>query len=158
MLNYVSYSTKIVAYWDLPDNYERGSRYEVSLCGKTVGKTECCHLHVEGLTPATDYSLSVSMINPDGESFLLGEMDVRTEAIRRRINVTDAPYNAVGDGVTMNTERLQRAIDDCKPGECVYVPAGDYMTGSLFLHSDMELYLEKGAVIHGTQNVLISIK
>ena len=153
MINYVPYSNKIVVYWDLPDNFVRGSRYEVALAGKVLGECETCHMHVDSLAPSTDYTVSVAMITPSGERFELGTLSCTTEGIRKRIDVSKPPYNAVGDGVTLNTERLQRAIDDCGVGECVYVPAGDYMTGSLFLHSDMELYLERGAIIHGTKCV-----
>ncbi len=153
MINYVPYSNKIVVYWDLPDNFVRGSRYEVALAGKVLGECETCHMHVDSLAPSTDYTVSVAMITPSGERFELGTLSCTTEGIRKRIDVSKPPYNAVGDGVTLNTERLQRAIDDCGVGECVYVPAGDYMTGSLFLHSDMELYLDRGAIIHGTKCV-----
>ena len=65
--------------------------------------------------------------------------------------ITDNPYHAVGDGKTMNTERIQKAIDECPAGGQVYIPAGVFLTGALRLHSDMELYLEKGAVLQGTQ-------
>lgn len=153
MISYVPYAEKIVVYWDLPDNFVRGSRYEITLDGKRTLTCETCHIHIDGLLPESNYKVDVSLVLPSGEKFALGGIDCRTETVRRRIDVTKAPYNAVGDGVTMNTERLQRAIDDCQPGECVYVPRGDYMTGSLFLHSDMELYLEGGAIIHGTKNV-----
>lgn len=64
------------------------------------------------------------------------------------INVMD--YGAAGDGVTLDTEALQQAIDDADTGACVIIPAGRYLTGSLFLHSNMKLYLEKDAVLLGS--------
>ncbi len=66
-----------------------------------------------------------------------------------RIDVRD--YGALGDGSTLNTLALQKAIDACAGGE-VYVPSGTYLTGALRLHSDMSVYLEKGAVLQGTDN------
>ena len=40
------------------------------------------------------------------------------------IDVTAEPYNAVGDGKTINTTTLQRAINDCKDNEALYFPKG----------------------------------
>ena len=152
MINYVAYPKRLVLYWDLPDEFAPGDLYRVSLGDKTIDTTAECHLEVGGLEPERDYELSVSLLH--GESVIpLGSKLCKTERERRRIDVTKPPYNAVGDGVTLNTAALQRAIDDCAPDECVYLPAGDFMTGSLFLHSDMELYLERGAILHGTENV-----
>jgi len=50
----------------------------------------------------------------------------------------------------MDTAALQSAIDACGPGEEVFLPAGDYKTGALRLHSDMALHLDRDAVLHGT--------
>jgi len=79
-----------------------------------------------------------------------GELRLTTEKMSGRIDVTQAPYCAAGDGKTMDTAAIQKALDDCGPGETVYFPAGTYLTGALRLHSDMELYLEEGATLQGT--------
>lgn len=79
-----------------------------------------------------------------------GELTVRTTPTKQKLDVTAAPYFAVGDGKTLNTAALQKAMDDCRENECVYFPAGIYMTGALRLHSNMELYLDEGAVLQGT--------
>jgi len=42
-------------------------------------------------------------------------------------NVRQAPYNAAGNGISDDTDALQSAIDDCPPGQVVYVPAGNYL-------------------------------
>ncbi|MBQ2803095.1 MAG: glycoside hydrolase family 28 protein [Lachnospiraceae bacterium] len=80
-------------------------------------------------------------------------LKLRTKAAKKRLDVTKAPYNAVGDGKTMNTRRLQQALDDCREDEEVYLPRGSYLTGALRLHSNTELYLEEGAVLQGTDVV-----
>lgn len=63
-------------------------------------------------------------------------------------NILD--YGAVPDGLTLNTRAIQAAIDHCGPGETVLVPAGTYLTGAIFLHSDMALRLEEGAILLGS--------
>lgn len=47
-----------------------------------------------------------------------------------QVNVKDAPYNAVGDGVTDDTAAIQAAIDVCTNiGGTVYFPDGVYVIG-----------------------------
>jgi len=66
--------------------------------------------------------------------------------------ITD--YGACGDGSTLNTAAIQRALDDCgKTGGTVLVPPGIYLTGTLWLHSNTELHLEKGAVLLGSPDL-----
>ena len=71
---------------------------------------------------------------------------------KKKIDITQAPYFAVGDGKTINTEKIQRALSACKENEIVYIPKGVYLTGALDVHSDTELYLEEGAILQGTEN------
>ena len=61
---------------------------------------------------------------------------------------------AVGDGQTLDSHALQSAIDLCagRGGGTVYLPAGQYLTGSLFLRDNITLYLDSGAVILGSEN------
>lgn len=51
------------------------------------------------------------------------------------------------------TEAIQRAIDMCEAGGTVYVPKGEYISGALFLKSDITLYLEKGARLMGSGDI-----
>ncbi len=56
-------------------------------------------------------------------------------------------FGAVADGKTLATAAIQAAIDTCHAngGGRVTVPAGTYLTGSLFLKDHVELHLEHGA-------------
>ncbi len=65
-------------------------------------------------------------------------------------NVTD--YGATGDGQTADTRAIQSAIEACNRagGGTVYFPAGTYVTGSLFLCSNITLYLDAGATLAGS--------
>lgn len=139
-MRYIPEENAIIIYWDLPEDFQEGEEYSLTLDGREY-KTQKCHLRVTDLTPDTEYIARWS------HKDTVKELTVRTLPVRERVNVLD--FGAVGDGETLNTEALQRAIDSCQGG-VVYLPEGDYMTGSLFLHSDMELYLEKGAILHGT--------
>lgn len=142
MLSFISTDNSITLYWDLPENYEKKGKFTVICNGEELAQTEKTHIIVKGLKEDCEYSFSVEGI---------GEILCKTEKIKYRIDITKPPYCAVGDGKTLNTEKIQRAIDDCKKGQCVYVPEGVFLTGSLRLHSDMELYIEKDATIKGTE-------
>ncbi len=63
-------------------------------------------------------------------------------------------YGAAGDGRTLDMPALQSAIDAChrKGGGMVFFPAGKYLTGTLFLHSEVHLHLDSGAVVQGSEN------
>ncbi|KAK4363589.1 hypothetical protein RND71_018830 [Anisodus tanguticus] len=66
-------------------------------------------------------------------------------------------FGAVGDGETLNTVAFQNAIFYLKSfadkgGAQLYVPAGRWLTGSIKLTSHLTLFLEKEAVILGSQD------
>ena len=63
-------------------------------------------------------------------------------------------FGAVGDGVAMDTATLQAAIDACTQagGGTVWVPAGNYVAGTLHLKSNVTLSLDHGAAILGSQD------
>ncbi len=71
----------------------------------------------------------------------------------KEYNVLD--YGATADGVKLNTEIIQRAIDDATEGGGIVVfPAGKYLTGTLYLKSNVSIRLEKGAVLLGSTDLI----
>lgn len=72
------------------------------------------------------------------------------EHARSDYNIAD--YGAIGDGRTVNTIAIQRAVDSCSlhGGGRIVVPPGDFVTGSVRLFSNMELHLEAGAQLTGS--------
>lgn len=65
-------------------------------------------------------------------------------------------FGAVGDnGQTNNAEAINKAIEYCSQngGGQVNVPAGKYMTGTIFLKSNVTLFLSKGAVLVGSSQL-----
>ena len=66
-------------------------------------------------------------------------------------NITE--FGAVGDSVTVNTEAIQRAIDQCfeKGGGTVLVPEGVFSSGAIFLKENVNLQVEKGGKLRGVE-------
>src|SRR5690242_11326699 len=67
-------------------------------------------------------------------------------------NVRD--FGAIPDGQTTTTKQLQAAIDAAAKagGGTVLVPAGNYVTGTLWLRSNINLCIDAGATLLGSQN------
>jgi polygalacturonase len=64
-------------------------------------------------------------------------------------------YGAVGDGKTVNTKAIQAALDACGKagGGTVVVPAGCFVTGTIWLRSHVELHLSQGAVLKASPDL-----
>ncbi|MEP6924067.1 MAG: glycosyl hydrolase family 28 protein [Pyrinomonadaceae bacterium] len=70
-------------------------------------------------------------------------------------NYDISEYGALGDGKTVNTKALQSAIDACHAngGGDVIVPTGVFIIGTVYLKSNVHLYLQSGAIIRGSGNL-----
>ncbi|WP_346863792.1 glycoside hydrolase family 28 protein [uncultured Draconibacterium sp.] len=65
-----------------------------------------------------------------------------------------ADYGAVADGKTLTTEAIQKTIDAAAEagGGKVIFPAGTYLSGALFVKSNVNLHIDEGVVIQAVQN------
>ena len=151
MIKKIIFHDKIVLYWDRQDEYEKGYLYCIKYALETVyiDKTHFTITKKDYMDKS--FAVSVCLVDANGEVVKsLANETVSFATAKNRIDITKAPYFAVGDGQTLNTQAIQQAIDDCSKDECVYFPAGTFLTGALNLHSDMELYVDEGAVLQGS--------
>ncbi|KAG6764909.1 hypothetical protein POTOM_032398 [Populus tomentosa] len=86
-----------------------------------------------------------------------GECGFKPSLKPRPHSVSILEFGAVGDGKTLNTLAFQNAIFYLKSftdkgGAQLYVPPGKWLTGSFSLTSHLTLFVEKGAVILGSQD------
>ncbi len=67
----------------------------------------------------------------------------------RTFNITNAPYNAIGDGTNINTTNIQAAINDCTSagGGTIVVPPGIFLCGPITLGKSDNLLLTNGALL-----------
>src|SRR5581483_7915501 len=61
-------------------------------------------------------------------------------------------YGATGDGKTLDTPAINKAIDAASAagGGTVFFSAGTYLSGSIHLKSNVTLFLDSGAVIQAS--------
>ena len=68
-------------------------------------------------------------------------------------NVTD--FGAAADGKTLDTKAIQAAVDSCSQsgGGTVFLLAGTYLSGTIYLKDHVRLKLAQGSVLLGSTNV-----
>lgn len=54
-------------------------------------------------------------------------------------------FGAIGDAKTLNTKSIQNAVDACNKngGGTVLIPTGIFMTGTIYLKSNVNLFFRK---------------
>lgn len=144
-------------FWRKPDYAVEAGYYKVYIDGKECGETKKTHFSINKLKPNSKYRVKVEYIEntksgKTGKAVKLDKVSFITTKEKKIIDITKAPYNASGDGKTMNTKAFQMAIDEAGPKDRIYIPKGVFLTGSLHLHSNLEIYLDEDAVIKGTDN------
>lgn len=72
--------------------------------------------------------------------------------IAKEFNVMD--FGSVGDGEHLETQHIQNAINKAnETGGIVVFPAGTYLSGTIYLKSNVSLRLDKGATLLGSTNL-----
>ena len=119
--------------YDTPDN--------VYINGDLAAQTAADETYytAENLEPDTEYMVKVTAVTADDENTVINT-PIRTDKKGNVHNVLDEPYNAKGDGETLDTDAIQSAIDSCETNDIVLIPEGyTFLTGALDLKSNMTL-------------------
>lgn len=99
---------------------------------------------LNNLTPGTEYSIFIEDTESKAKSPVIS---IKTKLESAVVNILD--FGAVGDGNHVNTAFIQAAIQVCPAFGRVIIPKGTYLTGPLFLKSNITLELEEGSVLLG---------
>jgi exo-poly-alpha-galacturonosidase len=171
-------SDSVFLLWQRPAKDDDAAYYNIYANGKLVGSTkeaqdtyagremkqfqaensalcgDLLRIHsyeVSGLQPGTSYAFTVRAVGKDGtESGDSTAVTQQTNAAPAVIKAVD--YGAVGDGRTVNTAALQKAIDAVPAGGVLEIPKGTFMSGAINLKSNMTLQLDEGAVLMESSN------
>lgn len=141
-------SDEVTLIWQKPDDTPIAT-YQVRQDGRTIGSTDKPYFTVRDLSAEHDYVFSVQAeIRGTKTSAVVGRVTVHTPAAEPSVSVT--AFGAKGDGRTDNTRAIQQCIEACPRNGVVEIPAGVFVSGALFLKSDMTLQIDAGGVLQGS--------
>ena len=137
------FSRSITIERDNNDRFETEDECIVSVNGKEYARTKRNVITIDGLKPSNKYDISICK---EGENdYNMHTVQTRPESFL--LNVRS--FGAAGDGVHNDTSAIQAAVMGCPDDGTVYVPAGTYLTGPIFLKSHMTLWIDEGAILLG---------
>jgi len=135
--------SSITLIWSKPDNYENIVGYNVYQDGSLVGNTKkLFYAARDSIEPGKTYEFYVTSVDASGaESEPGNKIEVSALPKMEVFDVTD--YGAVGDGKTVDTIAIQKAIYACTEGGKVLIPEGKtFLSGALFLKNDMTFQID----------------
>jgi exo-poly-alpha-galacturonosidase len=155
--------------WEKPEDYQEITDFNVYMNGKKIGSSlkdnngpakayidnfyenidkDDFHVDilihnfmVENLKPNKSYEFYVTSVNAEGiESTPSNKVVGKTTAVPEIFNIVD--FGATPDDETKDTKAIQAAIDAATPGAKVLIPEGKFISGELWLKSDMTLQVD----------------
>ena len=145
-------SNSITLLWNKPVDYKAVVGYDIYLNGSCVGFSKITNYTINGLKPNKNYSVSIVSKDVKGKkSEASKSITVKTKPQGKVFNILD--YGAKADSGIVNTRAIQKAIDACSVGGTVLIPSGTFVSGALFLKSNMTLYIAKGGVLKGSAKI-----
>ncbi len=146
MVYYVAYDEELRIWWDARYDKAEGMRYKLTVDGRNCVYTNNIYYNFKNLEGGQEYSFDIQVV--DQEDRVIGKTEhlvCSTLPKRKRVDITKAPYHAIGDGRTDNTEAIQRALKDCPSGCELYVPMGVYLCNQVSFSGDINIRFDVGA-------------
>ncbi len=83
------------------------------------------------------------------KTFSWNNLPVISKPVFKKDTFNIVKYRAVADGIYLNTDAINTAINDCSKngGGVVLIPAGLWLSGPIYLKSGVNLHLKQGAFL-----------
>ncbi|MEH7304609.1 fibronectin type III domain-containing protein [Neobacillus drentensis] len=159
----------ITLVWEKPEHYSDIVDFNVYMNGEKIGSAlkdnsgpakayidnfykniDKDHFHVDilihnfmvdNLKPNKSYEFYVTSVNAEGvESAPSNKIVGKTTAVPEVFSIVD--FGATPNDQTKDTEAIQAAIDAATPGSKVLIPEGKFISGEIWLKSDMTLQVD----------------
>ncbi|MFY7964289.1 MAG: glycoside hydrolase family 28 protein [Chitinophagaceae bacterium] len=93
--------------------------------------------------------LNVFVVNTSAQNFKI------TQPTFKKDTFNIVKYGAIADGVTLNTNAIQKTIDACnkKGGGVVLIPGGFWLTAPIVLKSNVNLHIKRDAILQFTDDL-----
>jgi polygalacturonase len=143
-------SDEVTLLWEKPDLALKGADFELFCDNRLVATTAKTHYTMRGLAPESAHTFSVRLKGEPQPAGLKPGEEVRIKTPAKETVVSIEKFGAVGDGKTLNTKAIQAAIDACPVNGVVEIPRGVFLSGALYLKSDMTLHLAADGVLKGS--------
>ncbi|WP_449540153.1 fibronectin type III domain-containing protein [Ferdinandcohnia sp. Marseille-Q9671] len=159
----------ITLVWEKPENYSDIVDFNVYMNGKKIGsalkdnsgpakdyidnfyenidkdnfhtKILIHNFMVSDLKPNKSYEFYVTSVTADGvESLPSNKITGKTTKVPEVFNITD--FGATPDDETKDTVAIQAAIDAATPGSKIVIPTGKFISGELWLKSEITLQVD----------------
>ena len=124
-------------WWDERKGADLSGKYKITVNNGACVYTKKVYYNFKNLEQEKEYTFKVDCFDASGN--MLGEPEyysVKMPVAQTAIDVTKAPYFAVGDGKTDNTAAIERAFKDCTRRNYVYFPLGVYICKKAFTLND----------------------
>lgn len=144
-------SSSITLLWNKPVEYKSVVGYDIYVNGKNIGFSKITNYTINGLKPNSFFKISIVAKDVNGKkSENCKPITVKTKLQGKVFNILN--YGAKADSGIVNTRAIQKAINACSEGGTVLIPSGTFVSGALFLKSNMTLFIAKGGVLKGSAN------
>jgi exo-poly-alpha-galacturonosidase len=144
-------ATSATLIWEKPDDFAAIAGYHIIINAKDVATSAKCNFRLIGLSPQQAYNCIIKAELKNGKQVVITpQVKFTTKPQGKVLDITQ--FGAKGDGTTLNTAAIQKAIDACPANGTVYIPEGKFMSGAIFLKSHMTLEIAKEGTLQGSVN------
>ncbi len=148
MMYAVSYDEEIRLWWDPRKEKGATHKYRIIMDGKSCVYTDKVYYNFKNLTAGKEYVFTLCLVDENKKEYGKEEIfRASTLPEREVVDITKAPYNAVGDGKRDNTAIIKKALQELKQGKRLYIPMGVYICEGVPFSGNMDIRLAAGAIV-----------